>query len=206
MGSEMCIRDRTNPEVTCPRLGGALHRSRRPQPIEEACRLLLRRSLAGTPLPVRARSDAAGIQQPRAHPRVPIPLIFRAILTFTTPSIRGLDEQGAACDAGTPGVAPAPRRADSRVTTCPCCVTTRTTLRGSRSRRCVPPSRPIASIRPSATPPRAQEPARARPLADLPQPASTASSQVVVLMMSVCFIAFVTMLHAVSKIYQYRSS
>jgi len=28
----------------------------------------------------------------------------------------------------------------------------------------------------------------------------------VVLMMSVCFIAFVTMLHAVSKIYQYRSS
>ena len=30
--------------------------------------------------------------------------------------------------------------------------------------------------------------------------------QVVVLMMSVCFIAFVTMLHAVSKIYQYTSS
>jgi len=29
---------------------------------------------------------------------------------------------------------------------------------------------------------------------------------VVVLMMSVCFIAFVTMLHAVSKIYQYTSS
>ena len=29
--------------------------------------------------------------------------------------------------------------------------------------------------------------------------------QVVVLMMSVCFIAFVTMLHAVSKIYQYTS-
>ena len=30
--------------------------------------------------------------------------------------------------------------------------------------------------------------------------------QVVVLMMSVCFIALVTMLHAVSKIYQYTSS
>jgi hypothetical protein len=29
--------------------------------------------------------------------------------------------------------------------------------------------------------------------------------KVVVLMMSVCFIAFVTMLHAVSKIYQYTS-
>jgi len=29
---------------------------------------------------------------------------------------------------------------------------------------------------------------------------------VVVLIMSVCFIAFVTMLHAVAKLYQYRSS
>ena len=68
----------TNPQVTRPRLGGALHRPRRPRPIEEACRLLPRRSLAGTPLPVRARSDAAGIQHPRARPRVPIPPIFRA--------------------------------------------------------------------------------------------------------------------------------
>lgn len=32
------------------------------------------------------------------------------------------------------------------------------------------------------------------------------TQQVVVLVMSVCFIAFVTMLHAVAKIYQYRSS
>ena len=32
------------------------------------------------------------------------------------------------------------------------------------------------------------------------------SDQVVVLIMSVCFIAFVTMLHAVAKLYQYRSS
>ena len=31
-------------------------------------------------------------------------------------------------------------------------------------------------------------------------------SQVVVLVMSVCFIGFVTMLHAIAKIYQYRSS
>jgi len=31
-------------------------------------------------------------------------------------------------------------------------------------------------------------------------------NQVVVLIMSVCFIAFVTMLHAVAKLYQYRSS
>ena len=30
--------------------------------------------------------------------------------------------------------------------------------------------------------------------------------QVVVLLMSVCFIAFVTVLHAVAKIYQFRSS
>ena len=67
-----------------------------------------------------------------------------------------------------------------------------------------PPDRVDPPIRNPAACPGTR--ARARPLADLPQPASTASSQVVVLMMSVCFIAFVTMLHAVSKIYQYRSS
>ena len=39
------------------------------------------------------------------------------------------------------------------------------------------------------------------PPADPPPP-----TQVVVLLMSVCFIAFVTILHAVAKIYQYRSS
>ena len=35
---------------------------------------------------------------------------------------------------------------------------------------------------------------------------SRAYSQVLVLVISVCFIAFVTMLHAISKIYQYRNS
>jgi protein transport protein SEC61 subunit beta len=39
-----------------------------------------------------------------------------------------------------------------------------------------------------------------------PREPSPETKQVVVLMMSVCFIAFVTMLHAVSKIYQYTSS
>ena len=42
--------------------------------------------------------------------------------------------------------------------------------------------------------------------ARLPSPNEKRNKQVVVLMMSVCFIAFVTMLHAVSKIYQYTSS
>ena len=42
--------------------------------------------------------------------------------------------------------------------------------------------------------------------ARLPSPNVKRNKQVVVLMMSVCFIAFVTMLHAVSKIYQYTSS
>ena len=94
------------------------------------------------------------------------------------------------------------------------------TLRGSRSRRCVRARRPrIAN--PRADPDIFFSPDESLAFSSFFRYFRKASSrltrapsrepspepkQVVVLMMSVCFIAFVTMLHAVSKIYQYTSS
>ena len=191
------------PAPRCPARATPSQTAPRARPVRP-----LRRSFSRA----NARSPSTGPANPRAidrdtdlFPRIsPVPIVTRQ----------------RACGAETPGVA-VPRRKPDRGTTCPCSVITPMTLRGSRSRRCVRASR-RRNANPRADRRRFSFHARAAPgrvvfrrfylcetlarlTVRLPREPSP-EKQVVVLMMSVCFIAFVTMLHAVSKIYQYTSS
>ena len=114
---------------------------------------------------MRALSDAAGIQQPPRTPasRFP-PRFFPRDLTFTTPSIRGLDEQGQPATQEHRGGAGAPARGQQG--------NNMSMLRyytdDSPGLKITPVRAPfpvrIASILARIdTPPRAQEAARARP-------------------------------------------